>query len=153
MKNAFPLILIAFLLWYGITQRDKPAPGPNPEPKPPVVVVEEKPLIDGDGLHVLIVEEVDDRRALSRDHLTVLMSSTLRGWFTDNKAQWRVWDQNMDTSNEPSEWQKAMQIPRQSLPWMIVSMKGKPNFSGPLPANIDATMEVLSKYGTTGASE
>lgn len=145
MKNALPLILIAFLLWYGVTQRDRTPPGPTPDPVPPVVV-DEKPLIDADGLHVLIVEEVDDRRSLSRDQLAVLTSSTLRGWFTDHKAAWKVWDQHMDTTHEPEKWQAAMKLPRASLPWLIVSCKGKSNFSGPLPATIDATMDVLRKY-------
>lgn len=159
MKNAVPVLLIAFLLWFGLTQRDVTPPGPTPDPVPPVVVdppppvVDVKPLIDGDGLHVLIVEEVDDRRSLSRDQLAIITSSTLRGWFTDHKAAWKVWDQNMDTSHEPAKWQAAMKIERASLPWLIVSCKGKPNFSGPLPATMDATLEVLGKYATAGASE
>lgn len=93
MRNAIPLLLIAFLLWYGVTQRDQTPPGPTPDPVPPVVI-DEKPLIDGDGLHVLIVEEVDDRRSLSREQLAIITSSTLRGWFTDHKASWKVWDQH-----------------------------------------------------------
>lgn len=149
MKNVQTLLLIGFLLWYGLTQRDQAPPGPGPAP----VVVDEKPLIDGKGLHVLIVEEVDDRRGLPREQLAILTSSTLRGWFTDNKAQWHVWDQGMDTSHEDAKWQAAMRIERQSLPWLVVSMQGKPNFSGPLPETIDATMEVLGRYGTTGAAE
>ena len=140
MKNALAILAIAGLLWVGLGGALPHVPLPIPH------VVVEEPLIAGEGLHVLIVEEVDDRRSLSRDQLAVLTSSALRGWFTDHKAEWHVWDKDFDASHEPENWQAALKIPRESLPWLIVSRKGKPNYSGPLPATVDATLEVLRRY-------
>lgn len=144
--DAKSLIVIALVLFLALSGGNVPTPPPKP-PDPPVVV-DEKPLIDGDGLHVLIVEESDPavRAMLPREQLAVITSSTLKGWFIDHKAEWKVWDQHMDASHGDAKWQAAMKIERASLPWLIVSCKGKPNFSGPLPATIEATMAILKAY-------
>lgn len=145
MKNSIRIVgAILSVVLILIGQRGNLPPLPIPLPIPHVVI--EEPLIAGEGLHVLIVEEVDDRRSLSREQLDVIASSTLRGWFTDHHAQWHLWDKDHPTEHEAANWQAAMKIPRQSLPWLIVSLKGKPNFSSPLPANLDATLDVLKKY-------
>lgn len=117
-------------------------------PVVPVVphVVTDDPLIAGEGLHVLIVEEVDDRRSMPREQLDLITSSTLRGWMTDHKAEFHLWDKDHPTDHEAANWQAAMQIPRQSLPWLIVSQKGKPNFSAPLPGDLAAILAVLKGY-------
>lgn len=138
--NLFGGIACAVLIFCGTGQ---PLPGPRPLPPP---IVDEEPLIAGDGLHVLIVEEVDDRRSLSRDQLDLIASSELRGWLTDHHAEWHLWDKDHPLEHEPANWQAVMKLPRQSLPWLIVSQRGKPNFSGPLPASLEGTLAVLNRY-------
>lgn len=106
-------------------------------------VLEEKPLIDGEGLHVLIVA---DKLNLPRAQETAIACDELRGWVSDHHALFHVWAPNQDTTSEAPEWQAAMKLPRESDPWLIVSMKGKPNFNGPLPADTKSLMDVLRKY-------
>ena len=141
MKNSIRIVgaLLSVLLIV-IGQRDKLPPLPIPIPH---VIVEDKPLISGDGLHVLIVA---DKLTLSREHDVVVNSKELQGWFGEHHAQWHIWAPSMDTTSEPPEWQAAMKLPRASAPWLIVSEKGKPNFNGPLPTTVAATIDVLRKY-------
>lgn len=112
-------------------------------PHIPHVLPVEKPLIDGEGLHVLIVA---DKTNLPRAQETAIACDELRGWVSDHHALFHVWAPNQDTTSEAPEWQAAMKLPRESDPWLIVSQKGKPNFNAPLPADTKALMEVLRKY-------
>ena len=144
MKNVQTLLLIGFLLWYGITQRDQVPPGPGPAP----VVVEDKGLIDADGFYVLIVEEKDDRRNLPVKQASVLVpSSQLTGWFSDHQVQWRIFDtNNQDTSQDDAKWQKALaDLKRDQLPWIYIQVAGRQKFSGPLPGSVEDTLALLAK--------
>lgn len=155
MKNALPLILVAFLLWFGITQRDAVPPGPTPDDDVPVVV-EDKGIIDADGFYVLIVEEKDDRRNLPAKQASILIpSSQLTGWFFDHQVQWRIFDTNdQDTSSDDPHWQKALSdLKRDSLPWLYVQISGKQKFSGPLPGTVADTIALLQQQTTRGSQQ
>lgn len=149
MRNALPLIAIAFLLWFGLTQR--PDVGPDVDPPPDV-----KALIDADGLHVLIVEEKDDRRNLPVKQASVLIpSSQLTGWLKDHKGQWRIFDDDdQDVSQDDPKWQKALkELERESLPWIYIQHDRKPKFSGPLPGSVEDTIALLEKSAQPGRGE
>lgn len=146
-------ILFALMIWIG-SQQPGPGPGPTPDPKP--VVIDEKPLIDADGLHVLIVEEKDDRRNLPIKQASVLIpSSQISGWFSDHQAQWRILDINTeDLSQEDAKWQQAMKdVKPESLPWIHFQNGRKTLFKGPLPGSVDDTVALLNKYAPAGKAE
>jgi hypothetical protein len=125
-------------------------PGPNPPgpvdpPKPPAPIV-------ADGLHVLIVYESADLQKLPPGQLSALKSQTVRDYLDgrcakeNGVAAWRIWDADVDTKESSKAWQDAMKRPRASLPWIVIS-DGKSGFEGPLPGTVDATLELLKKWG------
>lgn len=97
--------------------------------------------IDVPGLHVLIVEETDDRDTIDKGQLAVLQSVLVREDVKAAGGQYRQYDANETPAEEP--WKTAMGRPRQSTPWLIVSNPGKGGFEGPLPSTIDATKQVI----------
>ena len=113
-------------------------------PPPPDVDPVDPPL-PTTGLHVLILEETGDRNKLKPAQLSILTSTVVRQWFTDNHAEWRIWDKDVDAQFEPQVWKDALKLERGSLPWIIVA-NGKTGYSGPLPATVDETITLLNKY-------
>jgi hypothetical protein len=97
--------------------------------------------IDVPGLHVLIVEETDDRDTIDKGQLSVLQSTLVRQEVAAAGGQFRQYDATHTPEAEP--WKTAMARPRQSTPWLIVSNPGKGGFEGPLPASIDATKQII----------
>jgi len=97
--------------------------------------------IDAPGLHVLIVEETDDRDTIDKGHLSVLQSTLVKQDVAAAGGQFRQYDASESPAAEP--WKTAMSRPRQSTPWLIVSNPGKGGFEGPLPNSIDATKQVI----------
>lgn len=145
MKNALPLILIAFLLWYGVTQRDRTPPGPTPDPVPPVVI-DDAPF-PSSGLTVVIVEETESRMRgeLSPGHFAALTSMNVRQWAKDNNVHLRVFDQHVPRAGLTETEAAAMGLKFDSLPWIHVA-HGKKGFTGPLPDGVDATIALMGKY-------
>lgn len=111
-------------------------PPPDPDVDPPIPVT---------GLHVLILEETGDRNKLKPGQLAILTSTVLRQWFTDNNADWRIWDKDVDAQFEPQVWKDALKLERGPLPWIIVA-NGKTGYSGPLPQTVEETILLLNKY-------
>jgi hypothetical protein len=97
------------------------------------------------GLHVLMVWESSQPGEIPESQVQVLTSTIVRDWIRDHNGQFRVFDDDTDLSQTPKVWQDAMKVPRQSLPWIVVS-NGRTGFSGPLPKNIDETIQLLEKH-------
>ena len=104
------------------------------------------------GLHVLIIEETEERGKLTEDQRAVLASVPMNTFLDENctkingKPQWQVWDKDTDITREADKWQTAMQIERPSLPWLIV-WNGSRGTQGPLPETVEDAKQVISKYG------
>lgn len=121
-----------------------PPPGPNPPGPSPI------PL---SGLRVLILEETGDRQKLPPSQAAILTSAELRAALkakcakgVDGSPEFRFLDVDADVSLQEKHWQEAMKLPRQSLPWIVVS-DGKAGFQGPLPATIQDTLALIAKFG------
>lgn len=118
-----------------------PTPGPGPEPGPAP--------IPQTGLRVLIVEETAERTAATS---AIIGSTAIRSYVAEKCAkgpdgktpEFRIYDK--DVTGESAVWQEAMKLPRQSLPWLIVS-NGKQGYEGPLPKTPAETLTLLKKFG------
>lgn len=142
--------------WYPvqITTGTKPEPKP-PDPVEPVPPTPTAPVIPGPSPRALIVYETGEVARWPPAQASVLYSKDVRAYLNakcatgpDGKTkEWRIWDQNVDTSKASADWQAAMTKPRGSIPWLfVVGVEGKGSFEGPLPADVTATMELLKKY-------
>lgn len=110
----------------------------------PSIVVTPAP-IDVPGLHVLIVEEKEDRATVPAGQQSVLKSSLIsQHVINEKKAEFRQYDDDPTITEEP--WKSAMARPRNSLPWIIVSNPGKGGFEGPLPGSIDETLALIGRF-------
>lgn len=137
MKRTVAAILMGVCLWVGFNGLPHGITIPH--------VLPAKPLIDLPGLNVLIIRDRNNDHALPAKQLDIFESVVVRQFMRDHKAQIRVWDHNTDAHNGESVWVAAMQAEPKSLPWLVVSSP-KGNFSGPLPADVDATLAIIGKY-------
>lgn len=123
----------------------KPEPEPGPTPDNPAPIPEP-------GFRVLMVYETGE--VLPPGTSSVMFSKQVRDYL-DAKCvagrdgvtkEWRIWDKDVDTSNETPVWQAAMKRERASVPWIVIS-NGKTGFEGPLPGNVPDALKLLKKYG------
>ena len=99
------------------------------------------------GLHVLIVEETEDRSSLPDDQRLVVASTLPRAYVLDKGGHFRQCDDDEDLSRGQAVWEVARSTTGPERPWLIVSNHPHGGFTGPLPGNLDATMQVLRKWG------
>jgi hypothetical protein len=109
---------------------------------PPPPDVEPLPVT---SLHVLIVEEMDDRSTLPASQVDVFSNTDMRKWFVENNVQWRIFDEDQDMSQAEKKWQDAMSRPRESTPWIMIS-NGQSGYEGPLPKTVADTIKMMEKY-------
>lgn len=131
--------------WVIVGKPSPPSPEPSPVPTPDTAPI---PVA---GFRVLIIEEEKDRIKLPPAQVAVLLSGRVQEYLDskcvlgpDNKTrEWRIFDKDIAARGL---WLDAMKRPRQSLPWIIIS-DGKTGYEGPLPQNVEATLQLLKKYG------
>lgn len=134
------------------------APNPPPDPDDPDVDPDKEPPIPLPGLRVLIIEEQAERNKLPEGQRQILYSTAFRNDYLDkvctdgievpSKKEWRIFDKDEKyeaVAKDGERWAKAMNRPRQSVPWIIVS-NGKTGYEGPLPANPQEAMALIDKY-------
>lgn len=109
-------------------------PGPAPQPAPIPVA----------GLHVLIVEETDDRGRIPVGQLAALQSTAIRREVQEKGGQFRQFDDD-PTIADPL-WAAVRDRPRASLPWIIVSNGAKGGTEQPLPASVEETLALIRRY-------
>lgn len=107
-----------------------------------------------DGLHVLIVEEKDDRIDLPSEQRAILTSQVVREWCDehcinlgtdkDPDPAARVFDQD-ENLNAPENafWHELMMRKRSKLPWIYAVGGDGKQVDQPLPKNVDDTIELL----------
>lgn len=136
--------------------------GPQPPPKddpvvPPKPVDPTDPVVPPapklGQLKVLIIEETGSRGELPSDQIGIFTSVPIREYAkkacskdAKGNPDFLVFDKDVSVEGT-AEWvQQAWKQPRQDLPWILLS-NGTTGYSGPLPENIDKTLELLKKYG------
>jgi len=106
----------------------------------------------GDNLKVLVVYETEDltkQRFVSDIIASPIVRNYLRSKARrpDGTENFRFFDQHTTFSScAPDGFCKAMQRPRASLPWVIIS-NDKTSFEGPLPAGVSDFLKLLRSYG------
>lgn len=124
------LLLAGLLVWSAMGKSGSIlSPPPIPEP----------------GLHVLIVEETEDRGKVPPSQANIFTSVALREYLDSKAKGWRIFDQDVDLRLEAKLWQDAMARDRESLPWIVIS-NGKSGHEGPLPETVAATIDLIKKY-------
>lgn len=120
-----------------------PPPGPIPTPAP----------IPLSGLRVLILEETGERQSLPPSQSAILTSTEIRSLLNtkcakgrDGSPEFRLFDVDADLSPQDKHWQEAAKLPRQSLPWLVIS-DGKQGYQGPLPPTVADMSALLAKFG------
>ncbi len=128
MRDLIAIVALAFAAVYSYAEYR----GVNLVDVPGVVNVDDKPPVPGDGFHVLIIEETEDRNQLTGEQSGTIFGAPFRTWMKNVGADFRVWDKDVNAARESEWFRKALDVTRQSTPWLIVS-NGKRGFSGPLP--------------------
>jgi hypothetical protein len=129
-----------------------PWPWPTPTPTPTPVPPPSPAPIPTEGLRVLIVYD-SGNTTLPAAQQQILYGKTFRDHLnskcvmgTDGKThEWRLWDKDTDTTNEPKLWQDVMKRQHPQLPWLVIS-NGKTGYEGPLPSTVDAATTLIAKY-------
>lgn len=131
----------------------KPDPKPDdPKPKPP----EPGPVpIPDPGFRVLMVYESAEESKLSDGQRQAIRGLEVRKYLdshcvkgADGKTpERRIYDKDVNLTQETKLWQDAMKRPRTSLPWLIVTDGKTGGYEGPLPPDIPTTWNILKKYG------
>jgi len=105
---------------------------------------------DVTGLHVMFVEEVNQRATYTKGQMDAMHANddtSIRKW-VESKGEGRffVVDQNDPTTEPKTPWVKAaLTLERKSLPWLIVT-NGKAGYSGPAPAEESETRTLIKKF-------
>jgi len=113
-----------------------------------------KPVAGKCQIRVLIREKNTlARRDLPSAQVALLGSTMLRAWFREHDVMWRLWPQGVDVSFESSAWQDAEKLPCGDYPWVFISNGGSTtDYSGPLPKDLPAMLELLESFVCAPAS-
>lgn len=130
-------------------------PAPPVPPVPPVPPAPPAPIPEP-GFRVLIVYKTADLSKMPAAQVNAIHSGAVRDYLdakcavgADGKTkEWRMWDADINPSAETALWQTAFKrAAGKTLPWVIVS-NGTTGFEGALPADSDALLALLKKYGS-----
>jgi hypothetical protein len=135
-------------VWVTVT-----GPTPPPTPVPPTPTPSPAP-IPAAGLHVLMVYDSNAVGKMPVEQQAVLFAKSVRDYLdakcvagADGKTkEWRIWDKDVDATNETALWKTALARPRTAVPWLVVS-NGSAGYDGPLPGTVADTLAILKKFG------
>ncbi|GIW60061.1 MAG: hypothetical protein KatS3mg087_1127 [Patescibacteria group bacterium] len=139
---------------FSIVNEIQPPPPPQPEPSP-------APFVSQDGLRVLILSEIDERKDLSPDQLALFASADFRKFLeektvkeSDGTPGYRVWDDDYTDSQiarVAAVWQEAFKAGKEAQRkfrvnhvMLVASPKGGEAI--PLPKNVDEAVSIVQKY-------
>lgn len=120
---------LAFLFWYNGLFGD-------------LVVLKTAPF-EADGLSVLVVESTEDSTKMSGDQIVAL--GTLRKLVEEKGGEYRQLDNEVDLSNYHPWVKRAMDVPREGLPWAVGS-DGSKGFSNPAPKTESEAKKLMEVF-------
>lgn len=128
-------------------------PVPPVPPVPPIPPVPPVPPIPPGAMRVLIVYESADLPKLPAAQQALLFDMKVRGALRDRTDKsgpdgrgFNIWDKDVDVSGAAKFWQDAMKRPRSATPFVHVFKGDAVAYEGPLPADADAMVALLTKY-------
>jgi hypothetical protein len=118
-------------------------PGPTPSP------------IAAEGLHVLMLYESADLSTMPKEQLNAMRSAETMDYLNKTCPKegspaapaWRIWDKDLNASNEDQVWKNALGRAHPTMPWIVLGSKEKGGFEGPLPKTQADLTALLKKYG------
>ena len=131
---------------------ESPGPGPTPPGPPPPTPTPPQPV---KGMKVLILYESSEEAKMPRPQQLILRTPEVRDWLnahcdgsteTMSGKAWVIWDKDVDASAMSKGWRDVLKRPHPSMPWIVVFNDAAVAFEGPLPADTQATIALLSKY-------
>lgn len=150
---------ISYLITRGAAPDPTPGPGPDPQPGPqpdpgPGPDPDPDPQPQPGPLHVLVVYESDDLDTMPPEQAAILTSQPVRQYLAEHCATgpggqpaFRFLDDDADVTRLADDWQQVFARARgKPLPWIVIANETA-TFEGELPANADALLELLRRYG------
>lgn len=111
----------------------------------PIVVPDDPLPVPGEGRHLVVIYEYQDRPTMTAGQREIMDSVLIRKWLADAKWDVRYLDDDTEFTTE-SEWFKtALSVPRESLPWVVLS-NGERGYSGPLPETVEEFKTLVGGY-------
>lgn len=159
------LLVVAAVAFFAGKLPSPIPPGPNPPPVPPTPTpVDPPPITNVSGLHVLVVEEPQDREKLSDEQFEALFGndpSGIREWclktcnrYGDDPA-FRIINRESDVTKDRPWVAAGMKAYREkgnnAAPWLVVS-NGKTGYAGPLPTDLAGIRDLLNKHSPKAAA-
>lgn len=138
-----------------ITDDQNPIPPPKPiDPKPvdPPAPVAKSPWGNAPGLRVLIV--YPEKGNLTAAQQPIITGAKVRNYLDTKCAQengqpgYFIWKTGEDVSGTPATWQAAYKLADGKTNWIVIG-NGDRWEQGPIPADADAALTLLKKYGDT----
>lgn len=132
---------------------DPMPPGPTPPgPTPPEPPKPTKPVIDIDGVSVLLLFESADLGKLTKEQAAIPWSPRVYKYLDEVCAKhpktamkaWAIWDKDVDGYLDCKEFGDAQKRPRTTIPWAIISSRNG-SYEGPWPADDLALVELVKK--------
>ena len=140
---------------YSVIVAEGEAPKP-PTPDPPTPP-DPKPPVPTGATRVLIVFETSETPKMPDAQRAIIYGMPFRGILRDRTDKagpdgrgWNIWDKDTDASAAAPFWQAALKRPRASVPFIHVFKGDTIAYEGPLPATVDETTALITKYAGRG---
>lgn len=112
------------------------------------------PPAPADGFRVLLVYETKDVPNYTPQQLQILQSQRIKKYLDEHTVtgsdgvtpEWRFVDQDSVFADESVPLAKLLQRPRQDLPWIVITSGGFVKYEGPLPDDVQATLDLLATW-------